>query len=775
VAQKTAKVKPKTKTKQKPKPAKRSGLRRFLALWPLWFVLSLVALLAYVAFLDYKVRLHFAGAQWALPAHVYARPLELYATVALSASDLEERLRQLGYRAKRHPTRPGEYRRLPKQLDIVSRPFQFWDGLQESRKFRVSFAERQVSGLQALDKLGELSWFRLQPERIASIYPAHHEDRMLVKYADLPAYLIEALLVVEDGNFFQHQGVRPQAIARALLANIQAGGRVQGGSTLTQQLVKNLFLSNERTLTRKANEVLMALLLEWRFSKEQILEAYFNEVYFGQSGTRAIHGFALASEFYFRRPLTELDLDQMALLVGLVKGASYYNPYRHPERAKKRRNLVLRLMHEAQLISKKTYFQAKAAPLGLAPARLPSETQYPAYLELVKRQLTRDYDERDLRSAGLSIFTYMDSHLQQQAESAISSGIKTLAYQKRYPERQTALISVDRSSGEVLALIGGREPKKGGFNRALDAQRPIGSLVKPALYLTALSQPKRYQLSTLLSDESVSLETQEGVWQPQNYDHKSHGEVPLYQALAHSYNLASVRLGMEVGLDAVVKQLHELGVTREIKAYPSLLLGALELSPFEVSEFYQTLANNGFHAPLRSIHAVLTADGEPLKRYPLTVTAGADPSAVFLTQFALQKVTQEGSARSLKWRLPQVTLAGKTGTSNDLRDSWFAGYGDRLLTVVWVGNDDNSPIGLSGSAGALPLWAKFMALADVKSLEVTTPAGVEWRWVNAKGQQSREECPGVKDVPFDRRSAVLETSFCYQVDDEPEGWLDGFL
>ncbi|MDQ7016566.1 MAG: penicillin-binding protein 1B [Gammaproteobacteria bacterium] len=758
--------------KPKASPVQRSVLRRFVVLWPLWFILSAVMLAAYVAFLDYKVRLHFAGAQWALPAHVYARPLELYASAALSPSELEEKLRQLGYRAKRQPSRPGEYRRLPQSLDIVSRPFQFWDGLQVSRNVRISFAQRHVSSLRALDRLGELSWFRLQPERIASIYPAHHEDRLLVKYADLPSHLIEALLVVEDGNFFQHHGVRPQAIARALLANIQAGERVQGGSTLTQQLVKNLFLSNERTLSRKANEVIMALLLEWRFSKEQILEAYFNEVYFGQSGARAIHGFALASEFYFRRPLIELDLDQMALLVGLVKGASYYNPYRHPERAKKRRNLVLRLMHTAKLISKKVYFQAKAAPLGLAPARLPRASQYPAYLELVKRQLYRDYDERDLRSAGLSIFTYMDSHLQQQAESAVTSGIKALADQKRYPDRQTALISVDRSSGEVLAVIGGRDPKKGDFNRVLDAQRPIGSLVKPALYLAALSQPWRYQLSSLLSDQALSLETQEGLWQPQNYDHKSHGKVPLYRALAHSYNLASVRLGMELGLPKVVRQLHELGIKKDIKAYPSLLLGALELSPFEVADFYQTLANNGFHAPLRSIHAVLTAKGEPLRRYPLKVSAGADPTAVYLTQFALQKVTQEGSARSLQWRLPKIILAGKTGTSNDLRDSWFAGYGDRLLTVVWVGNDDNSPMGLSGSSGALPLWAKFMSLADVKSLVSTVPAGVEWRWVNAKGQQSREDCPEAKKLPFDRRSAALKTSFCYQVDDEPDNWLE---
>ncbi|MGD8631541.1 MAG: penicillin-binding protein 1B, partial [Gammaproteobacteria bacterium] len=672
-------------------------------------VLLLCLLLAgYVVYLDLQVRQQFDGKRWSLPARVYARPLDLYVGRELSADQFQAELRALYYRPVRTATQPGRFSRNRNIFHVVTRPFTFWDGQQNSASLRVSFSGNRISALTDAGSGRPANLARLDPVLVGSFYPAHNEDRVLLKLADVPVSLTDALIAVEDRGFYRHHGVAPLAILRALWANVRAGGVVQGGSTLTQQLVKNFFLSSERSLTRKINEAIMALLLEWHYEKDEILEAYLNEVYLGQDGNRAIHGFGLASHFYFEKPLAELNVEQYALLVGLVKGPSYYNPRRHPERARARRNLVLDVMADLGLIEPEVAARARNMPLEVSSQGRKAINTFPAFLDLVRRQLQRDYRDEDITSEGLTIFTTLDPQLQWQLEQTLAAGLQNLekGSDSQAGKLQGAAIVTSVQGGEVLALAGGRDPKFAGFNRALDAQRQVGSLLKPAVYLTALEQPQRYTLATLLDDSPLTYTARNGtVWKPGNYDRMSHGRVPLYQALAHSYNISTARLGLDLGIDSIAATLRRLGVEQRLNPYPSLVLGAVEMSPLQVAGLYQTFASGGFLTPLRAINAVLAADKTPLQRYSLSVRAVVEPAPAYLVNTAMRYVVREGTGRALYQVLPENwDIAGKTGTTDDLRDSWFAGFSGDHLGVVWIGRDDNASTGLTGSSGALRIW-----------------------------------------------------------------------
>ena len=714
-------------------------------------LLAGIGLLIYSAWLDIVVRGQFEGRRWQLPARIYARPLELYPGAKLSPGELISELKALNYRSGLR--RAASYRARGRRIDVQTRSFPFWDGVEPAHRLLVKF---QGNRLLSLNQGGKpLALVRLEPQLIGRIYPNHSEDRILVRLAQVPPLLIKALLAVEDRQFYSHYGISPTGMARALWANLRAGQTRQGGSTLTQQLAKSYFLSNERSVVRKINDVLIALILEARYSKAELLQAYLNEIYLGQQGRRAIHGFGLAARFYFGRRLNELNLSEIALLVGLVKGPSFYNPRRHPQRALQRRNLVLRLMREQGVIKTAVADRARRAPLGIL-ARAPlSDSPHPAFLDLVKRQLQREYRQQDLQSEGLRIFTSLDPQLQRTAESVLRSRLAQLESAKRIPrgQLQAALVMTDTHSGEVLALAGGREPRENGFNRAVNARRPIGSLIKPLVYLSALESPGRYNLLTPIDDAPVQLQTSGGaIWRPRNYDGKSHGTVPLITALAHSYNQATVRLGMRVGIGTIIANLKAAGLGRPIPAYPSLLLGALDLSPLEVSALYQTLAAGGFRQPLKAIRNVTDRLGAPLERYPLELDTALDPKATFLIQRALQEVMRTGTGRYASRRLPvAANLAGKTGTTDDLRDSWFAGFGADHLLVVWLGRDDNRSAGLSGASGALRVWTDIMARAHPRALELTPPAGVVWASAAPLGGAGvSEDCaPGrSQQLPF---------------------------
>jgi len=728
-------------------------------------LLSLALLLSgFALYLDITVRAQFEGKRWAMPARVYARPLELYPGMKLRPEQLTMELAMLDYHVAADPQDPGSYRRRGDEFTMVTRPFTFWDEAQATLPLQADFDGGHLSTLTNRATGKPVTLARLDPVPIGGIYPAHNEDRVLVKFDEIPPHLVKGLVAIEDRQFYAHHGFSARGTARALVS-ILSGGGVQGGSTLTQQLVKNFFLTPERTLRRKFTEVMMSMLLELHYSKDEILEAYANEIYLGQDGNRAIHGLGLASHFYFDRPLSRLDLPQAALLVGLVKGPSHYDPRRHPARALARRNLVLQEMRKIDFVTQAQYVVARASPLGVAEKAPEGTSPYPAFIELVHRQLRRDYREEDLRSEGLQIFTTLDPLVQTSAERALTSRLTQLEKDRRIPPKalEGAVVVSHSQNGEVQALVGGRDTRFEGFNRALDAARPVGSLMKPVIYLTALEQPDSYTLATLLDDSPlVWRERGTSDWEPQNYDKEFHGQIPLRIALANSNNVSTARLGLALGVRRIMDNARRLGVERDLNAYASSLLGADSLSPLEVTQMYQTFASGGFLVPLRAIREVLMADGQPLQRYPLSVEQVIEPGPAYLVTHGLQAVVREGTADALKKYLsPDLHLAGKTGTTNDLRDSWFAGYTGDRLAVVWIGRDDNQPVNMTGAGGAMTVWGEMMARLDPDPLVPPTPENIEWSWIDsATGLRADGNCQGAVELPFIRGSAPMETAPC---------------
>lgn len=761
------------------KKSRSSGLRPWLAWGFKLGLVGLVVLAGFAVYLDAVVQEKFSGKRWTVPAKVYARPLELFVGQKLSKDDFLRELDALGYRRESSASGPGAVAVAGNTIDMYSRGFQFYEGTEPARAIRVRFSGDYVAGLTQAGG-ANLAVARLEPMLIGGLYPAHQEDRILIKIDQVPAYLIDALVAVEDRDYFEHFGVSPKGIARAIWINATSGRLVQGGSTLTQQLVKNFYLTNERTLLRKATEAMMAVLLELHYDKREILEAYLNEVFLGQDGQRAIHGFGLASQYFFSQPISELKLEQVALLVGMVKGPTYFNPRRNPERAMTRRNLVLDLLAEQGSITPEEAAAAKQKPLGVTQRGSMADSSFPAFLDLVKRQLREDYREEDLTEEGLRIFTSFDPILQLKAEEALAESLKRLAGRKGVDEVQAGMVVTNPETGEIQALIGSRQPRFAGFNRALDAVRPIGSLVKPAIYLSALERPSQYTLTSWLEDEPFSVKGQDGqVWTPQNYDRKAHGSIFLYQGLAHSYNLSTAKLGLDIGVPNILKTLQRMGMKRDWPAYPSMLLGAGALTPMEVADMYQTLANGGFNTPLRGIRSVLTSDGQPLGRYPFKIQQRFDPGAIYLVQNAMQRTMREGTGSSVYNQLPSsLNLAGKTGTSNDSRDSWFAGFSQDLLAVVWLGRDDNGPTPLTGASGALQVWTGFMRKADPLPLDMPIPENVTMAWVDrTTGQGSASGCPNAVQMPYIRGSEPAPGAGCgiQAPVDSVMDWVRGWL
>ena len=743
----------------------RSWLNRRTAGWFITVFLLVAGL--YVVWLDYRVVDRFAGRLWSLPARVYARPLELYVGKKMTVEELLFELKNLDYQhVDQPPARAGRFHHWRNHFEIKTRAFEFWDGSETSREVRIDINGGTITSLYGLYDRKAIPLIRLDPVYITGIFPAHGEDRILVRLDDAPELFLQMLVMVEDRRFYEHIGVDLKSIGRALLANIKAGRTVQGGSTITQQLVKNMFLTPDRNLWRKMNEAVMALLLELHYDKDQILETYLNEVYLGQDNERAIHGFGLASDFYFGKSLSELDLDQMAVLIGMVKGASYYNPVRNPERATERRNTVIDIVQGNGLISESQAAIQKNRKLVITTRN--KRSLYPAFVNLVQRQLTRDYDAEDLKSEGLQIFTTLDPYIQQAAERAVR---KTLpALDRESDELQAAAIVASVDSGEVLAIIGDRNPAFAGFNRALDAQRHIGSLMKPVIYLTAVMRKDSYTLGTLLSDTRLRVQGEDRkIWEPENFDKAFHGDVIMYEALLKSYNIPAARLGLELGLSNISDTLRQLGSNNVLPPYPSITLGAVDMSPFEIASIYQTFAANGFHSPLRSVRAVLDAEGTPLKRYQLDVKRETDPAAIALINFVLNQVTHSGTAKGLSEQLG-FEVAGKTGTSDNLNDSWFAGFSRDKVAVVWLGFDDHRDTGLTGSSGAMRVWKRIFADISTASFELTLPDEVHMVWIDGQtGLLSAKRCENAVELPYIRGSEPQEYAGCEA--GSPLDWL----
>jgi len=675
----------------------------------------------YVLYLDRLVTRQFEGRRWTLPAQVFAAPLELYTGLALSPTQLEQELQRLHYRRAEQLDRPGTYRLQGARVDVALRPARFAD---ETRNAALLSIVAGPQGLESLrDSAGlEVPVLRLEPLLIGSIFPIHGEDRIIVTPQEVPSLLPAALKAVEDRKFDSHHGVDPVAMLRALWVDVRAGQIEQGGSTLTQQLVRSYFLNSRQTLSRKLREAIMAMALDAHFTKADLMNAYINEIFLGQDGDRAIHGFGLASQFYFGKPLAELDLSEVALLVAVVRGPSYYDPRRHPERARLRRDLVLKVMAEQGLVTAREAGAAAHQPLAVSGR--PAGAYFPAYLDFVRRTLRRDYHEQDLTEAGLRIYTSLEPRAQEQAEQALEHELTRLdRLHKRAPAPlEGAVIVTSPQSGDVIAIVGGRNVGYDGFDRALDAHRSMGSLVKPFIYLTAL-ESGHYNAATVVQDAPVDVKLVNGKhWRPENFTHQTYGPVPVVRALAESLNLATVSVGLDVGLPKVAQTLQRLGLPQPPAQVPAMLLGAVEATPLEAAQLFNGLANGGFRNPLRAVRALISSDGKALKAFPLEVTQVATPEVVYQLDRMLVQVMDRGTGRSARALLPAgLVVAGKSGTSSDYRDSWFAGFSGSHLVVVWVGYDDNDPTGLTGSAGALPVWAHVMAGLGTNSWEAPMP------------------------------------------------------
>lgn len=707
------------------------------------FGVMLLALGIWVLYLDRVVVNHFEGRRWTLPAQVYAQPLELYAGQSLSVGELEQELKRLGYRASDKPNRSGMYRRRGLRIDVITRKFRFVD--EERRAMALSILTGE-SGIERMwDGDGkEQAIFRLDPLLIGNIFPSHGEDRIVVAPNEVPAMLPEALKVVEDRSFDKHIGVNPLAILRALWVNIRAGETEQGGSTLTQQLVKNFFLDNRQTWGRKIEEAFMAILLEAHFEKPDIMNAYINEIPLGQDGNRAIHGFGLASRFYFGKPLEELELHEVATLVAIARGPSYYNPRRHAERVRDRRDLVLDLLAKFEVVPAADANRAKLKPLGIVGRSELAGTYYPAYLDFVRRTLRRDYREQDLTEAGLRIFTTLDPTTQAKAERALIEELTRLdkIRKRKNADLEGVVVVTAPQSGEVIAMVGGRQVSFDGFNRALDAKRSIGSLVKPVIYLAAVESGK-FHAASIVEDGPIEVKLDKNkVWTPQNINEKFYGPVPLVRALAQSMNLATARLGLETGLPNVTRTFVNLGLENEPPQLPAVLLGSVEVAPLEVAQMYNSLANGGFRTPLRAVRAVVDETGELLTSIPLEITPVADPAAVYQVNRMMIAVMEKGSGVAARARLPNdLVVAGKTGTSSDYRDSWFAGFSGSHLAVVWVGYDDNQPTGFTGSSGALSVWSRLMSGLNTRSFNEPLPEGLSEVTLDFEsGEAATAEC-----------------------------------
>ena len=712
-------------------------------------IIFLIISIAYISILDSKVVNKLDGVLWTVPAKVYARPLELAEGGKINVDGLKKELEILSYElTKGIPDTPGEFSQSQRSVNIFIRGF----GSQEPGLYRLKIENDKIDSIKRKDGIS-IDLIQLEPLSIGGMFPSHLQDRILLNFSQVPKDLEEMILVVEDRNFYSHKGISLRSIMRAFIKNTRALGIEEGGSTITQQLAKSLFFSPEQTIRRKIKEAIAALLIEIHYSKQEILLAYINDVFIAQSGRRAIHGFGLASQFFFGTDLKNLSLDQKALLVGMLKGPSLYSPINNPDRAKTRRDLVLSLIKNDSLITEEEYLDLKGRSLKVIPPSFKSLSKYPAFNDIVTLDLRKNFDDSDLRTKGLKIITNLDPVVQDYLEESIKD--TKLKLKRRYGSQLNGLegagIVIDSFSGEVVAAIGSTKPNNYGFNRAINAVRPIGSLVKPFIYLSALQHYSKYNLSTLLDDSKLSVSLPGGkLWEPNNFDKKFHGNIPLHVALSESYNVATTRLGMDLGYSVVQETFTKLGIEKKIPKYPSIFVGSFEMTPLEAIQAYQTIASEGFYSPLNSIRTVESSEDVLSLSYPYKVEQRFRPEPIYLLKFVLKQTFISGTARGFSSRvIEKWKTGGKTGTSDDQRDSWFVGYAGNYLMLVWLGFDDNRKSPLTGRTGALQVWKNFMSRLDPIAYEVRKPSRIRYEWVDAKdGLLSGERCKGSILIPF---------------------------
>jgi penicillin-binding protein 1B len=715
-------------TKRGKKSSKSSGGRPWAKILLTLIVLGSAALGLHLLILDREIREKFEAHRWNLPSRVYAAPTALYPGLALTPEKLEKKLERLSYKKMTgDPGQVGEYAATKTGFTIHLRNFTYPTEDFPGFPVEIEISGGTVASMRRLDTGDALKTAKVEPELIASIFDDKMEDRTVVSLDAVPEDCVDAVIAVEDERFERHHGVDPIAVARAIVTDILHLRAKQGGSTLTQQLVKNFFLTAEKTITRKLNEMLMAAILEYRYSKDEILEAYFNEIYFGQKGPVSVTGIEEASKFYFGKGVSHLTTAECATLAGLIRLPGEYSPYRNMTKSIDRRNLVLRMMREQGKIDEDDYQAARREKITLPHAN-PKVFGAPFFVDFVRAELKENYPEEVLKSEGMRIFTTLDPETQDAAEAAVKKRLEEIEAArpkiKKLKEEgknlEAALIAVQPQTGAIRAFVGGRNYEESQFDRVRDARRQPGSAFKPFVYAAALKTgedggDKPWTLASPIDDSSFTVRLAGKAWSPDNYDKKEHGTVTLREALEQSYNISAVKLAMDVGLDRVIDLAREAGIESDLKPYPSLALGAFEVTPLELARAYTVFPNQGTRTEPLAITNVVTRDGVVLEKKGFRMKKVLSPDVAYLMNSALKGVLDRGTAGGARKMGFTGLAAGKTGTTSDYKDSWFVGYTPDLLALAWVGYDDNTATGLSGASGALPVWTDFMKAAGAST------------------------------------------------------------
>jgi penicillin-binding protein 1B len=694
----------------------------------------------------------FEGRRWSLSSRVYAESESLYPGLPLRLDDLRSSLERLGYRRVQALTSQGQYRVSAPHVDVALREFHYPYRHVPSRTVRITFGRQTVREIRNLRLEQPIGAVDLEPQLISEFFTPEREKRQLVKISDMPPHLIHAVIAIEDRRFYAHRGVDWIGIGRALYRNLRAGGVTEGGSTLTQQLVKNFFLTPKRSIWRKGAEMIMAVMVEARYSKAAILELYLNEIYFGQRGSISINGVGEASRLYFRKEVKELTVAEAALLAGLIRAPHVYSPYKHPERALERRNRVLGAMRDEGYISAEQSERTLRVPLHVETVSL-EINRAPYFVDLLREQLLQRYSFEDLTANNLAIFTSLDIRLQAAAQRALEGGLtrvdRRMGKAAEGREVQGALIAIQPQTGFIRALVGGRDYASSQFNRVTQARRQVGSVFKPIVYAAVLESAfnRDGAVTTALTqveDAPTTFSYDGRRWSPQNFGARYLGWVGPRTALEQSLNVATVKFAERVGFETVARYARRMGMQGRLDSLPSVALGAFEATPLEVAQVYAVLANHGLRAPSLSVREVMTAEGRVLEKHHIEPEETLQPATAFLVSDFLRGVFERGTARGARRAGFHWTAAGKTGTTDEERDAWFAGYTPDLLVVVWVGYDDNRPLGLTGAQAALPIWVDFMKEINAgrPSQEFQAPPGVVEVTVDpASGEVAHAGCP----------------------------------
>lgn len=745
---------------------KRSRIKDFL--WRHSAGLAFLVMLVFVGFIGFLgytyvtiTRKFDSARRWDLPSRVYSDSTPLVPGIAYARAVLEPKLNHVGYREVRKKVEnPGEYRYVGDDLEIYLNNFEYPDMEFHAMPVLVEMDGATVRTIRRVTDGITLRGARIEPELITSIYDNEMEDRVPVSLDAVPKSLIDAILVTEDRNFYKHHGVSVRGIVRAIWWNIRNESTV-GGSTLTQQLVKNLYLNPEQRYSRKFVEAVMAVLLEIRYEKPDILEAYLNEIYLGQNGAVQILGVEQASQVYFGKQVTYLTLPEAATLAQMISSPNVYSPLKYPERAKPRRDRVLKMMRDFGKINEDEYKAAIDSPLTVT--RFPRLSRSaPFFVDLVMKQLKETYPETQLKTHGLRIFTTLETIMQRSAEEALENGIANLTKRYRHIKNseqplEGVVLTIEPGTGYVKALVGGRNYSKTQFNRAIQARRQPGSLFKPFVYVTAMDPARgdaALTASTVLDDSPISIKTANTEWKPQNYDNRFHGRVTVREALAHSYNIPAVRAAIDAGVPNVIKTASNIGVESRLEPYPSVSLGSFEVTPLEIAYAYSVFANLGVKAEPVSILAVVTRDGTLLESRDVKMKRVAPAGVCYVMNDVLKDVFNYGTAARARSLGFEDEFAGKTGTTNNYRDAWLIGYSPRILSLVWVGFDDGKSVRLAGSDACVPIWTRHMNRID------GLVPDVDWR---------RPEDVSEKEI--DPESGYLATPYCPQT--RSEVFVDG--